>query len=102
MTVSDQADTDLTELPRPAYLFCEFWLGSEGGCDVLAKMIMQANIAVSYSARDMLWAYENSKLGNLSWTPTRLWCICQGNLSVSSTVCAAVRFNENSKLHTAC
>ena len=63
---------------------------------------MQANIAVSYSTRDMLWANEHSKLGYLAWTPTRLWCIWHSNLSVSSTACDTVRVNENSKLHTAC
>ena len=68
----------MIELPRPTYLFCEFWLGSQGGCGVLAKVIMQAYIAVSYSVRDMLWANENSKLGNLARTPARLCCICQG------------------------
>ena len=62
---------------------------------------MQANIAVSYRERDMLWANENSKLGNLARTPTRLWCICQSSLSVSSIACDMVMFNENSKLHTA-
>ena len=43
-------------------MFCDFWLGSQGGYGVLAKVIMQANIALSYSACDMLWANENSKL----------------------------------------
>ena len=50
----------------------------------------------------MLSANENCKLGYLPWIPTRFWCICQGKLSVSSTACASVRVNENSKLHTAC
>ena len=59
---ADHADADLTELPRPAYMFCDFWLGSQRGCGVLAKVIMQANIALSYIACDMLWANENSKL----------------------------------------
>ena len=57
---------DQTKLPHTAYLFCAFWLGSQGGCGVLAKVIMKANIAVSYSARDMFRANENSKLGNLA------------------------------------
>ena len=102
MTSTDQADADMTELRRPAYLFCEFWLGSQGGCGILAKVIMQANIAVFYSARAMLWANEYSKLGNLAWAPTRSWCICQGHLSVSCTACDTVSVSGNSELHTAC
>ena len=102
VTSGDQADADLTELLRPAYFVSECWLGSQGGCGVLAMVIMQVTIAVSYCARDMLLTNENSKLGNLAWTPTRLCCICQGNLSVSSTACDTDRVNGNSKLHTAC
>ena len=63
---------------------------------------MQSNIAVSYSARDMLWANENFKLGNLAWTPTSCGVFAKVIFQYLPLHVTTVRVNENSKLHIAC